>query len=278
MAVTICMDELLAKLNPKERRGSKPRCHLLTNGHDDRIAFRLNSLVAPFASVSPGDRWMPEGFSVPEEAQLDRAPRLVSPEVSAELRKWWLGASTTPGRTPNFDIASTCTVGDELGLMLVEAKAHHQELIGAKAGRAPRHEAADDETERTIRAAIAEACHTLELKTGFAWGISTDSHYQLSNRVAWAWKLTTLGIPVVLIYLGFLEADEMADRGASFIDHAEWERSVRAHSTGCVPDAAWNRCWMLDGAQLCMSIRSLTQPLGPSRTSEATTELERRGW
>jgi hypothetical protein len=271
------MDELLAKLNPKERRGSKPRRHLLTDGHDDHVAFRLNSLVAPFASVSPCDRWMPEGFSVPEEAQLDRAPRLVSPEVSAALRKWWLGASTTLGRTPNFDIASTCTIGDEPGLMLVEAKAHHQELIGAKAGRAPRDESSDDETDRTIRAAIAEACHTLELGTGLAWGISTDSHYQLSNRVAWACKLTTLGIPVALIYLGFLGADEMADRGAPFIDHAEWERSVRSHSTGCVPDAAWNRCWTLDGAQLCMSIRSLSQPLEPFRTSKATRELEPSG-
>ena len=226
--------------------------------------------------MSPADRWMPEGFSAPEEAQLHRAPRLLTPELSAVLRSWWLGASTTQGRTPNFDIASTCTVGEVPGLMLVEAKAHQQELIGAEAGRVPRDHEADDDTERTIRAAILQAREAMELGTGLAWGISSDSHYQLSNRVAWAWKLTTLGVPVVLIYLGFLEAHEMTDRGAAFTDHAEWERDVRAHSAGCVPDAAWGRCWTLDGVQLCMSIRSLSQPLEPFRTSD-TTEPEPSG-
>ena len=39
------------------------------------------------------------------------------------------------------------------------------------------------------------------------------NHYSLCNRVAWAWKLAQLGVPVVWVYLGFLNATEMLDQG-----------------------------------------------------------------
>jgi hypothetical protein len=44
------------------------------------------------------------------------------------------------------------------------------------------------------------------------WTLSRDSHYQLTNRFAWAWKLASMGVPVVLGYLGFQGAAEMKDR------------------------------------------------------------------
>ncbi len=40
--------------------------------------------------------------------------------------------------------------------------------------------------------------------------------YQLCNRVAWAWKLADLGVPGVLVFLGFLNATEMRDQGQLF--------------------------------------------------------------
>ena len=43
----------LERLKPKERRGSKLRCHLLTHGSPDAVAAKLTALVAPFASVAP---------------------------------------------------------------------------------------------------------------------------------------------------------------------------------------------------------------------------------
>ena len=56
--------------------------------------------------------------------------------------------------------------------------------------------------------AIQQANHGLEpLLPG--WDLSRDSHYQLSNRFAWSWKIASMGVPVVLVYLGFLNADEM---------------------------------------------------------------------
>lgn len=57
----------------------------------------------------------------------------------------------------------------------------------------------------------------------------------MSNRFAWSWKLTELGIPVVLIYLGFLRATEMADRGSAIVDEADWRRQVLSHSAALFP-------------------------------------------
>jgi hypothetical protein len=64
-----------------------------------------------------------------------------------------------------------------------------------------------------------------------------DSHYQLSNRFAWAWKVATLGVPVVLAYLGFLNAKEM---GQPFTSHEAWERCLLAYADGTVPRTVWN--------------------------------------
>ena len=117
------MSILIERLKVRERRGSKPRCHLLTHGSSDVVAARLTALAAPFASVAPTDRWMPDGFANPEECQLDKAPRLLPDALCVLLGKWWLPANGQGARTPNFDIASTCTVDGVSGLLLIEAKA-----------------------------------------------------------------------------------------------------------------------------------------------------------
>lgn len=72
-------------------------------------------------------------------------------------------------------------------------------------------------TTRESAPRIAEACAGLQL-LGPAVRISRDSHYQLSNRVAFAWKLATLGLPTVLVYLGFWGDDGIADVGEPFWD------------------------------------------------------------
>jgi hypothetical protein len=47
-------------------------------------------------------------------------------------------------------------------------------------------------------------------------------------------------VSVALVYLGFLNADEMADRGKPFRSHDEWVEAVRSHGRGIVPDAVWD--------------------------------------
>jgi hypothetical protein len=47
----------------------------------------------------------------------------------------------------------------------------------------------------------------------------------------------TLGIPVVLVYLGFLDADEM--RGGVFGTPEDWRACVLAHAEPTVPKDVW---------------------------------------
>jgi len=258
------VSDLLQRLKPRERRGSKPRCHLLTHGSVDEVAARLTSLATPFARVSAGDRWMPQGFDEQEEAQLHRAPRLLDAKLGTRLVEWWLAPASGHKRTPNFDIASTCMIGDAPGLLLVEAKAHDAELNKEAAGRSLKVDASDDRraSHVTIDAAIRSACSGLSQATSLPWLIARDTHYQMSNRFAWSWKLAALGIPVVLVYLGFLKADEMVDRGKPFASHEDWERLVKAHSEPLFPPKVWGRKWIVNGQPLIPLIRSIDQPLG----------------
>jgi hypothetical protein len=256
--------ELLLTLKVNERRGSKPRCHLLTHGSPDSVAARLTALVAPFASVTPTDCWMPQGFTEPLEAQLHKAPRLLNPAIGARLGAWWLPPGGQDARTPNFDIVSTCMIDGAPGLLLVEAKAHAQELKNAGAGRALAVDAGEDRraSHTTIKTAIELARVGLELSTHLRCQISRDSHYQMSNRFAWAWKLAELGIPVVLVYLGFLKASDMSKPGeVPFADAGAWEALMRSHSAMLFPPEVWDRRWFVNGVPLIPLIRSLEMPL-----------------
>src|SRR5262249_1380731 len=200
---------------------------LLTQGSNAEVARRLSAICAPFATVSALDHWMPRGFEATEECQLHLPSLIVDRQVSDRLAGWWLPATQLRDRTPNFDIAATCTVDGRSGILLVEAKAHDNELIHESVGRrvnstSDKNRASRDSSHKTIRAAIDEARNGLNAQTGLIFKISVDSHYQISNRFAWAWKLAVSRYPVVLVYLGFLNADDMDDKGKAFRTHDEW--------------------------------------------------------
>lgn len=207
---------------------------------------------------------MPQGFADTDEAELDKARRLLDPEIGAQLGTWWLAPASRHAMTPNFDIASTCLIEGTRGLLLVEAKAHDMELVKATAGRELTGNASEDRrlSHQTIGAAIASARDGLERATSLPCRIARDSHYQMSNRFAWSWKLTDLGIPVVLIYLGFLNAGEMKDKGKPIADPAEWERLVKSHSEPLFPSGIWGRKWSPNGRTFVPLIRSIELPLG----------------
>lgn len=241
-------------LPPREQRGSRARCILLTDGNDALVAERLTRLAAPFAVIDP-DRhgWMPRGASHPAEARLGEAAGLLSAAHRQLLTSWWL-AVRKRANTPNWDIAAAATIEGREGLVLVEAKAHHRELKRDGLG-------ARNASNRTqIRAAIHEADGRLnQISSG--WALSCDSHYQLANRFAWSWKLASLGIPVVLMYLGFLNAAEMQDRGEPFATAADWEGAVRSHASAVVPEDAWERRLEVEGTRFIPIIRATELPL-----------------
>ena len=75
------------------------------------------------------------------------------------------------------------------------------------------------------------------------------------------------GIPVVLLYLGFLNAEEMTDRGQVFDSEDQWETSLKSHSEGIFENRCWGQWIDLNGIPLLPLIRGVEQPLcGPSMT------------
>ena len=235
------MDNLLEKLRRNQRRGSKPRCHWLTHGPPEQVASRLNALVAPYGSVFEADQWMPEGFEQTDEAQLHQVPRLLSKQACSTLSEWWLAEQGDNSRTPNWDIASTCTLDGVRGLLLVEAKAHTREL------KVDDQVAGSLRNRERISECIEEANVALADQTGLDWTLSHKHRYQMANRFAWSWKLTELGYPVILVYLGFLGAEEMRKGREQhpLKNHAEWGGLVKAHSEPLFPARVWDRQWRI---------------------------------
>jgi hypothetical protein len=254
---------LLAAFPKRERRGSRARCILLTDGPREAVAESLARLAEPFATVdAEADRWLPRGFGAPGEARLGESTPLLSADQQRILTGWWLAVAGR-ANTPNWDLAATCTMDGRRGLILVEAKAHYRELKAAGDG------VRRLENVVRIQAAISEANDGLH-QCGGQWHLSCDSHYQLANRFAWCWKLVSLGVPVVLVYLGFLQAAEMSDQGSLFDSHEDWEAAVRAHSRGVLPEGVWGNVHSVGGTALVPLIRSMRLDLTQSVSEEAS--------
>lgn len=244
-----------------KKRGSRPRCVLLTDGRRAEVAARLTNLVAvPEVVISAANRWLPGGKTDMAEAQFGNPQRpndLASPEIHQQLQNWWL---QHPATTPNWDIASACRINGQPGLLLVEAKAHLEELRPKR----DRCYSKNPANRKRIQQAIAQANAALAAATGNPWRLSRDHHYQLSNRFAWAWRLADLGVPVVLLYLGFRNAQEMDGKDTELFQSAEqWADAVREYGKGVVDNACWGQMLDLGGTPLLPLLRVYDQPFYP---------------
>jgi hypothetical protein len=85
----------------------------------------------------------------------------------------------------------------------------------------------------------------------------------MSNRFAWAWKLTEIGMPVILLYLGFVGCEEMRDgkKQRPIAGKEDWEEMLRVHSRPLFPFEVWNREWRIMGQSFIPLIRTANQPL-----------------
>lgn len=237
-----------------EFRGSRKCCLSLTEGAPEAVATRLTDLSQPFAAVQSSNLvYFPKGFGNPEEAKLGETEGLLSDEHREEATAWWLAVREHNGyraNTPNWDVASSCAIQGRRGLLLIEAKAHSNELHSD--GKPKK---SNEENDARIRSAIAEANEALNAVFP-GWSLSAASHYQLCNRFAWAWKVASLGVPVILIYLGFLNVEEMRNQGRPFKSDDDWIKAVHDHSKGIVPRAVWGRALDVSGSPLIPLIRS----------------------
>jgi hypothetical protein len=216
--------------------------------------------------VTRDSRWMPLGYQEPAEARLEEfGPgwNRLSPAWE-DLQRWWL-AHPKGANTPNWDIALGCEIGSQPALLLVEAKAHEAELSSqgktAPNPQSDKSKANHEQIARAIdlaRAGWSAAGHELQ--------ISRDTHYQLSNRLAFLWKLAQADIPTVLVYLGFTGDDEFMPGLVPFRDHQHWVDTFTAHAQAVMPRTIIENCLHLGPAPTWLLVRS-----------RPVLELSRRG-
>lgn len=232
----------------REFYGSRFRCLLATSQPRRAVAEFLTNLTPVGISVSEDHLWAPRGFVEPDEAKLAETPHFLSQTHKDELRDWWLAK---PGRanTPNWDIVSQCDHKGTKGLLLIEAKAHAGEFADDRCGATNR-----DNYNRICDALKEANTDWNKIVPGFS--LSADSKYQLSNRFAFAWKVASLGTPVVLIFLGFLNAHEMQRGRKLFTSHDDWEKCVKGGGKNHVPESIWGKEYKINETPLTVLIRS----------------------
>ncbi len=237
---TICFNE-------KDFKGSKLRCLELTNLNKNKIVNILNKLIKPYGEIT-GNNWMPKGFLNAKEAQLDKIDEIfIKKNKQKDLKAWWLTKYNVTTTTPNWDIISTCKINDKDGLLLVEAKAHISEM-----SEMDKSDAGEVNYEN-----IKNRMNEINSETG--WKLSIDKKYQLSNRFAWCWKLASMGIPVILVYLGFLKAYEWKN---DFFESLEkWEKIIKDYSKNIVPENIWDTKINTNKELFYPLIRSLTMEI-----------------
>jgi hypothetical protein len=254
-------------MNPREKemhgyRGS--RKHVLDWVESRDFPTQLQALLEPTGAHPVAGTWLPGGYSAPKEARLESyGPRFLPGIIDwSSLRDWWL-AHKRGANTPNWDLASVCELGGRRGLVLVEAKANVQELKEEGKALSDDASAHSKENHTRIAEAISEARDGL---SRIVSGVTIDiaSHYQLANRLAFAWKLASLGIPVVLVYLGFTGDAGIVDAGDPLLGDSHWHDVFTQHAASVVPQDIFERRLEVRGTPLWMLIRSRLV-LEPSR-------------
>ncbi len=212
----------------KRERGSRKHILELVNKSD--FVNVMNDLLDSHGIVFAGqDRQQPNTNSKEEWTLRQFCSQHCQDSFDfASFDKWWVPDKY---KNPTWDLLSTCVIKGRPGLLLVEAKAHEEELhfegkeLGNNASEQSR------KNHERIRQCIEQANKSLNERRG-GFNISIDKCYQLSNRVASAWKLAECGLPTVLLYLGFI-GDKYFEN--YFIDYGHWQRMMGAHIINVVP-------------------------------------------
>ena len=220
---------------PKQFDGS--RRHILDWVESSNFLDTVRQWVKPQDfSVATDAMWMPKGRDHPNESRLfNSTSPFLDPGRKESMWHWWL---THAGNIPNWDLIVQAT--DPIGpaLILIEAKAHAGEFDRKRKPLSGRGDSdmrlKTIENHLQIGRAIAEASNALSsVHKGIS--ISRDRHYQLSNRIAMAWKLASLGIPNTLIFLGFTGDREISRKGDYFADDDHWRGAFDDYLQGCFP-------------------------------------------
>jgi hypothetical protein len=213
-------------------RGS--RKHILDLLDSGRLFTVLNELFAD-TDIQFGDNeyCQPKGRKAPEEWTLRNfCKKYYSGKFDYQtFDNWWVSDKY---RNPQWDLLTTCTIKGKPGILLVEAKANDKELVTDGKPLDDKSSKQSEINHDKISDCIFEAAQWLNNHIGDI-GISRDTHYQLSNRVASAWKLAQCGLSTVLLYLGFTGDEGIRDAGEPFADDNHWQRVMGAYMAGMLP-------------------------------------------
>jgi len=232
----------------------------------------INGMLRPTEFFVPqSGKRMPKGWHDTNEALLGKeCGSLIEDDLNATILNWWL-ANVRGANIPNWDLACEALYhGNRPALVLVEAKAYVNEFIGGAGGQGGKN----DDNRKQISKAIEEARKALSRHAPEV-NISSESWYQFSNRVAFAWKLASHRIPTVLIYLGFLGDNEISTEPLRNDHH--WRETVLKSTCDIFPAWLWGRPIDINGTPLWCLIRSLPctrqSPKKPSQDMAPQTGL-----
>jgi len=252
---------------PKQFDGS--RRHVLDWVESRDFLDTVQQWVAPqgFTVATDAIR-MPSGWEQSKESRLfDKASPFLDPGRKDTVRGWWLAHA---GNIPNWDLIVQAAGRDGPALVLVEAKAKVSEFDCKSKPLLYRSEDLQarertDDNHRQIGHAIAEASSALSSRGIF---ISCEHHYQLSNRIAMAWKLASLGVPNTLVFLGFTGDREISRKGDYFADDKDWHRAFTEYLKGVLPEGLLEK----DISSGAASFRVLSRSLPAIRDSRPIAE------
>jgi hypothetical protein len=237
-------------------RGS--RKHLLDLLGSPHYIQILNDLLHGRVVITGQDDRRPQDKSSPGEWELPKYCEVHFSDCHRKhnLADWWLPLqlNNLSAKGVTWDLISTCLIGGKKGLLLVEAKAHEKELdYGGKLLKS-NASLQSQVNHKHITERLKEASDGLKRKKSDV-NIGIKTHYQLSNRVAWGWKLAECGLPVALLYLGFHGDTYFNDY---FRDSDHWQRSMGAYMSGILPLSLPGFTIMSDnGGEFMMFVESL---------------------
>jgi hypothetical protein len=168
---------------------------------------------------------------------FDATSQFLNELDKSKLQRWWL-THAGAANVPNWDLIVMATLDGAPALVLVEAKAHSSEFDCKPKSRerrdSPEAQKRTDENHDRIGQAIDQASVALsQVAPGVS--ISRDHCYQLSNRIAIAWKLASIGIPNTLVFLGFTGDSEIAKAGVYFADENHWRLAFASYASSSIP-------------------------------------------
>ena len=212
-----------AAVHYKDFHTSRKRIQILSES--PKYLQTINSLIKNTgAVVTADDIRRPDPPKNTKEFELRNfLPHAFDEKLGKDIESFWLASVTKNTKTPEWDLISTCTLNGKKGILLVEAKAHRLEI---EIERKPEKIALD--FGKNFEKKKQNFIHINEdLNKSFPGiDLSVEKCSQMSHHIAHAWWLASRGIPVVLLYLGFLNADEKKRRSKrNYHSDEDWYQS-----------------------------------------------------